>query len=83
MDTKGLGLWDEYTEAKKMMFMATDTRFSPWTVIKSDDKKRARLACMRHVLCELPYTNKDPLIACYPDGQILGRKEAIYEGDEW
>ena len=83
VDTKGLALWHEYTEAKKMMFMATDTRFSPWTVIKSDDKKRARLACMRHVLCTLPYTNKDPLVACPPDAQILGHKEAIYEGDEW
>lgn len=83
VDTKGLALWDAYTEAKKSMFMATDTRFSPWTVIKSDDKKRARLACMRYVLHKLPYTNKDVAVTLEPDNQVLGRKEDIYEGDEW
>lgn len=83
VDTQGLAKWDEYTDAKKSMFMATDTRFSPWTVIKSDDKKRARLACMRHVLHSLPYDNKDSIVAVRPDSLILGQKEAIYEGDEW
>lgn len=83
VDTKGLSMWDEYTEAKKSMFMATDTMFSPWTVIKSDDKKRARLACMRHVLNQLPYRNKNLDVVGRPDPKILGRKEDIYEGDEW
>ena len=83
VDTKGLAMWDKYTEAKKSMFMATDTMFSPWIVIKSDDKKRARLACMRHVLSQLPYTNKNEEAVGTPDPKILGRKEDIYEGDEW
>ena len=83
VDAKGLAMWDEYTEAKKSMFMATDTRFSPWIVIKSDDKKRARLACMRYLLSQLPYANKDAKVVGCPDSKILGRKEDIYEGDEW
>jgi polyphosphate kinase 2 len=83
VDTKGLSMWHEYTEAKKSMFMATDTMFSPWTVIRSDDKKRARLACMRYVLSQLPYANKDVKVASCPDPKILGRKEDIYEDDEW
>ncbi len=83
VDTKGLSMWDEYTEAKKSMFMATDTMFSPWIVIKSDDKKRARLACMRHVLSQMSYANKSKRVVGAPDPRILGRKEDIYEGDEW
>lgn len=83
VDTQGLAKWDEYTEAKKLMFMSTDTLLSPWTVIKSDDKKRARLACIRHVLNQLPYKSKDTDVAYPADNLILGRKEAIYEGDEW
>lgn len=83
VDTKSLTMWDEYTEAKKSMFMATDTMFSPWIVIKSDDKKRARLTCMRYVLSQLPYANKNEDTVGYPDPKILGRKEDIYEGDEW
>ena len=83
VDIKGLKLWEEYTEAKKSMFMATDTRFSPWTVVKSDDKKRARLACMRFLLSQIPYSNKDSKTAGSPDPSILSRKEDIYENDEW
>ena len=83
VDTHGLSMWDEYTEAKKSMFMATDTRMAPWIVIKSDDKKRARLACMRYVLSLFDYPNKRHEIVGKPDPEILGRKEEIYEGDEW
>ncbi len=83
VDAKGLTLWDEYTEAKKSMFMATDTKFAPWTVIKSDDKKRARLACMRHVLSLMPYPNKSDDAIQKPDPAILGRKEDVYGDDAW
>ncbi len=83
VDTQGLALWDEYTQAKKAMFMATDTTFSPWHVVKSDDKKRARLACMRHLLDSIPYANKNERAVGHADSGILGRKEEIYEGDEW
>ena len=51
--------WDDYTEAKEAMFFYTDTADAPWTVVKSDDKKRARLNCMSHFLWSLPYPNKD------------------------
>jgi len=50
VDRRALPLWDEFTEAKKLMFAATDTRASPWVVVKADDKKRARLNCMGYVL---------------------------------
>lgn len=83
VDLESLGRWDEYTEAKKVMFMATDTKLAPWTVIRSDDKKRARLACMRFVLSELPYGNKDEAAVGRPDPKLVGPKEQIYEGDDW
>lgn len=84
VDAKGLAMWDAYTDAKTTMFMATDTKYAPWVVVRSDDKKRARLACMRHVLNELPYPNKDQkLLRGGPDPVILGRKEDIYADDDW
>ncbi|MEM9369174.1 MAG: polyphosphate kinase 2 [Planctomycetota bacterium] len=83
VDAKGLSMWDEYTEAKRSMFMATDTTFSPWTVVRSDDKKRARLACMRYVLNACPYANKDRGVVGVPDGKIIGIKEDLYETDQW
>lgn len=83
VDTKGLAMWDQYTAAKKEMFMATDTKFSPWTVVKSDDKKRARLACIRYVLDACPYANKALDVVSGVDSRIIGNKEEIYEHDEW
>ena len=83
VDLESLSRWDDYTEAKKVMFMATDTKFAPWTVIRSDDKKRARLACMRFVLSGLPYSNKDETSVGEPDPRLVGPKEQIYEGDNW
>jgi hypothetical protein len=50
--------WDDYTEAKEAMFFYTDTADAPWTIVKSDDKKRARLNCMQHFLSSLPYPGK-------------------------
>jgi polyphosphate kinase 2 len=64
--------WDEYTEAKESMFFYTDTADAPWVVIKSDDKKRARLNCMQHFLSHLDYPDTWPgpsdrghTITCY------------------
>ena len=54
IDKASLDKWDDYTEAKEAMFFYTDTADAPWTVIKSNDKKRARLGCMRHFLSSLP-----------------------------
>lgn len=83
VDIESLGRWDDYTRAKKVMFMATDTKTAPWTVIRSDDKKRARLACMRFVLAQLPYPNKNEEVVGQPDPRLVGPKEQIYEGDDW
>ena len=71
IDLASLDKWDDYTKAKEAMFFHTDTADSPWTVVKSDDKKRARLNCMRYFLHSLPYPGKDPTIACAADPQIV------------
>ena len=54
-----LDKWDAYTDAKEAMFSFTDRHDAAWTVIKSNDKRRARLTAMQYVLHKLPYTNKD------------------------
>ena len=59
VDVQSLDLWDAYTEAKNAMFFHTHTKDAPWVIIKSDDKKRARLNCIRHFLHALDYPNKD------------------------
>ena len=59
VDVQSLDLWDAYTEAKNAMFLHTHTKDAPWVIIKSDDKKRARLNCIRHFLHALDYPNKD------------------------
>src|SRR5580704_8976669 len=59
IDLASLDKWDEYTEAKETMFFYTDLADAPWTVVKSNDKRRARLEAMRHVLCQIPYEGKD------------------------
>lgn len=70
IDKASLGKWDDYTEAKEAMFFYTDTADAPWTVIKSNDKKRARLNCMLHFLDGLDYPDKDLHIAKGPDPLI-------------
>ncbi|MEO0487152.1 MAG: polyphosphate kinase 2 [Pseudomonadota bacterium] len=72
IDRASLGKWADYTEAKEAMFFYTDTADAPWTVVKSNDKKRARLNCMRHFLSTLDYPDKDPEIAQAPDPLIVG-----------
>jgi len=59
IDLASLDKWDDYTRAKESMFFHTDTADCPWIVIKSDDKKRARLNAMRYVLHAMPYAGKD------------------------
>ncbi|WP_240342348.1 polyphosphate kinase 2 [Methylococcus sp. EFPC2] len=82
IDIKSLDRWDEYTEAKKAMFFHTDTADAPWTVIKSDDKKRARINCMRHFLSALPYPDKNPRVAHAPDPLLVGSASGVYEEGE-
>ncbi len=73
--------WDEYTEAKESMFFYTDTADAPWTVIKSDDKKRARLNCMQHFLSQLAYPDRDRHVVHGPDPLIVGTPSLVIEKD--
>ncbi|TNC71557.1 polyphosphate kinase 2 [Rubellimicrobium roseum] len=79
IDKASLDRWDDYTEAKEAMFFYTDTADAPWTVVKSDDKKRARIECLRHFLHGLDYPGKDPSVAIAPDPRIVGQAEAVVE----
>lgn len=72
IDRQSLDKWDDYTEAKEATFFYTDTADAPWTIIKSNDKKRARLNCMKHFLSSLPYPKKDAHIVGNPDPLIVG-----------
>ncbi len=82
IDLASLDKWDDYTKAKEAMFFYTDTADSPWTVIKSDDKKRARLNAMRYILHRLPYTNKDVTRIGSLDLLLVGRAHVVYERGE-
>ncbi|WP_103256830.1 polyphosphate kinase 2 [Tabrizicola aquatica] len=73
IDKASLDKWDDYTEAKEAMFFYTDTADAPWVIVKSNDKKRARLNCMRHFLSTLDYPNKDHAVIGQPDPLIVGR----------
>lgn len=81
IDRQSLDKWDDYTDAKEAMFFYTDTADAPWTIVKSDDKKRARLDCMRHFLAALPYTNKDAEVVGRPDPLIVAGADMLRTGD--
>jgi polyphosphate kinase 2 len=82
IDKASLNKWDDYTEAKEAMFFYTDTADAPWTVVKSNDKKRARLNCMRHFLASLDYPGKDESIVGMPDPLIVGQAHhVIHQSD--
>jgi polyphosphate kinase 2 len=82
VDVASLDKWDEYTRSKEAMFMHTDTADAPWTVIKSDCKKRARLNAMRYVLHKLPYARKNLQRIGQLDPLIVGRAHVVYERGE-
>jgi polyphosphate kinase 2 len=82
MDLQSLDKWGDYTEAKEAMFFYTDTADAPWTVVKSNDKKRARLEAMRYVLNRFDYENKDLEVVGTPDPQIVGPAALAVEGTE-
>lgn len=82
MDLASLDKWQDYTEAKEAMFFYTDTADAPWTVVKSNDKKRARLNAMRHVLSRFPYEGKDLEVVGVPDPLIVGSAADVYEHGE-
>jgi polyphosphate kinase 2 len=82
VDLASLDKWEEYTKAKESMFFYTDTADAPWTVIKSDCKKRARLNAMRYVLHKLPYSNKNLEYIGPLDPLLVGRAHVVYERGE-
>ncbi|RRJ88862.1 polyphosphate kinase 2 [Gulosibacter macacae] len=81
-DLASLDRWDDYTAAKEAMFFYTDTGEAPWMVVKSNDKKRARLEAMRHVLSLYDYPNKDRRVVGTPDPKIVGSPREIYDQGE-
>ena len=78
MDLQSLDKWDAYTRAKETMFARTDTSVAPWTVVKSNDKKRARVESMRHVLAQFDYDNKDHELVARPDPLIVGPAAELF-----
>jgi polyphosphate kinase 2 len=82
IDMASLDKWEEYTKAKEAMFFETDTADAPWTVLKSDCKKRARLNAMRYILHKLPYANKDLATVGPLDPLLVGRAHVVYERGE-
>ncbi len=82
IDKQSLHKWKDYTAAKEAMFSQTDTADAPWTVIKSDCKKRARLNAMRYVLHKLPYQRKDVEQVGRIDPLLVGRAHVVYERGE-
>ncbi|MDD9877499.1 MAG: polyphosphate kinase 2, partial [Magnetovibrio sp.] len=81
IDRESRHKWDDYTEAKEAMFFYTDTADAPWTVIKSNDKKRARINCMQHFLHSLDYPNKDERVVGTPDPLIVGAADTVIHRD--
>jgi polyphosphate kinase 2 len=79
IDKASLDRWDDYTEAKEAMFFYTDTADAPWVIVKSNDKKRARLNCMRHFLSTIDYPNKDHAVVGTPDPLIVGRAQQVLQ----
>ena len=73
IDLESLDKWDDYTEAKEAMLRRTDTDWAPWTTIKSNDKKRARINAMRYFLSQFDYEGKDKEIVGAPDPAIVQR----------
>ncbi|MDN4614945.1 polyphosphate kinase 2 [Leifsonia sp. F6_8S_P_1B] len=81
MDLASLDRWDDYTAAKEEMFRRTDRRYAPWTIIRSNDKKRARINAMRYFLTQFDYDGKDTKVVKRPDPLLVmrGKRE---EADE-
>lgn len=81
-DLASLDKWDAYTKAKEDMLFYTDTPHAPWTIVKSNDKKRARLEAMRWVLAQFDYADKNHRVVGTPDPLIIGAPATIYDEGE-
>lgn len=81
-DLASLDRWDEYTTAKVEMFRVTDTAHAPWTVVKSNDKRRGRLEAMRSLLSRVDYAAKDAELVGSPDPLVVGAAATLLEPGE-
>jgi polyphosphate kinase 2 len=81
MDIESLDKWEGYTEAKEAMFHYTDTEHAPWTVVRSNDKKRARIEAIKHVLLKFDYEGKNADVIGEPDKNLVGPASAMSEHD--
>ena len=81
VDKAAVSMWSEYTRAKEAMFFYTDTAACPWTIIKSDDKKRARLNCIQDFLSNLAYPDKNTEVVSAPDPLIVGAPSQLIRND--
>ncbi len=79
IDLASMSKWDEYTQARENMFDRTHTKTAPWTVIRSNDKRRARLNAIRHILASIDYGEKDENIVAKPDPEIIGSEGDIFK----
>ncbi len=77
IDMAAVDKWDDYTKAREEMFAATDTPFAPWTVVNAEDKHRARLATMRHLLSALDYDGKNSDVIGTPDSKIIDHPDGV------
>jgi polyphosphate kinase len=82
VDLAALERWDDYTRAKEEMFARTDTPTAPWIVVKSNDKKRGRIAALSWVLSTLDYPAKDVDAVGTPDPAVVGPPAQVYEASE-
>ena len=80
VDEASLGKWDDYTRARDAMLMKTDSAEAPWTVINSNEKKRARLEAIRHVVHTLDYPHKDKKVAHAPDPMVVRPAADVLDG---
>ena len=78
IDKASLGKWDDYGNAKEAMFFYTNTGYAPWTIVKSNDKKRARINTMLHFLNSVDYPEKDEGIVGAPDPLIVNRADNFF-----
>jgi polyphosphate kinase 2 len=79
MDLASLDKWDAYTAAKERMFRSTHTSYAPWTVVKSNDKRRGRIESMRYVLSRFDYPGKNPEVVGCADPVLVGPPDAVLE----
>ena len=79
IDLASMSKWDEYTLSREEMFDHTHTKPAPWTVIRSNDKRRARLNAIRHILASIGYGEKDKKFVAKPDPKILGSEGDIFK----